>query len=63
MGKIGEQVTVILLAIVGVAILAVILSRNSDTSGVIQSVGEGFSKMLGSALSPINQGAGFRFGI
>ncbi len=53
MGKIGEQVTVIAIAIVGVAVLAVILSKNSNTTGVLSAAGAGFSQALAAALSPV----------
>lgn len=53
MSKIGEQIVVIALAIVGVAILAVIVSGNSNTSGVIGAFGGSFSRALASALSPV----------
>lgn len=58
MGKAGEQISVVLLAIVGVAVLAVIVSKNSNTSGVIQAVGQGFSQALGAAISPVTHGFG-----
>lgn len=41
------------LAIVGVATLAVVVSRNSNTSGVIQATGNAFQGGLATALSPI----------
>jgi hypothetical protein len=53
MGKTGEQVVVVLLAIIGVAVLAVVLSKNADTTNVIGAFGSGFSKALGAALSPV----------
>ncbi|HEY6019402.1 MAG TPA: hypothetical protein VIY48_05685 [Candidatus Paceibacterota bacterium] len=56
MSKIGEQVTVVALAIVGVAVLAVILSKNSNTTGVIGAAGSGFSQALAAALSPVTGG-------
>jgi len=40
-------------AIVGVAILAVLVSRQSNTSGVIKSAGDAFSGALTAAVSPI----------
>lgn len=43
-------------AIVGVAILAVLVSKNSATSQVIGSAGDAFSKSLGVAVSPITGG-------
>lgn len=61
MSNIGEQITAILVAIIGVAILAVILSPRSQTANVITSASEGFSQMLGVAVSPIT-GQGFSGG-
>lgn len=48
-----NSITTIVLAIIGVAILAVIVSRNANTSGVISAAGGAFSKDLGTALSPV----------
>lgn len=45
-------------AIVGVAILATIVSRNSNTAGVIGAAGDAFSKSLGTALGPVMGGSG-----
>lgn len=53
MGNIGEQIVTIATAIVGVALLAVIVSRNSNTSGVISSAGAAFSNALSVAVSPV----------
>lgn len=41
------------LAIIGVATLAVIVSKNSNTTGVIGATGSAFSQSLATALSPI----------
>lgn len=54
---VGPIVTV-LTAIIGVAILAVIVSRQSNTAGVIKASSQGFSSALNTALSPIT-GGGF----
>lgn len=43
----------ILTAIVGVAIIATLVSRNSDTANVITAGGSAFSGILGTALSPV----------
>ena len=59
MGKLGEQIAVIALAIIGVATLAVILSKNSNTTNVIAASAQGFSRALSTALSPITGGTGF----
>lgn len=54
-----SSVTTVLLAIVGVAIIAVLVSRNANTVGVIGAGGSAFSQSLGTALSPITQSSGF----
>lgn len=59
MNTITESVVTILTAIVGVAILAVIVSRNSNTSGVLSAAGGAFSNVLGTAVSPITGGNSF----
>jgi hypothetical protein len=48
----------ILMAIVGVAIIAVLVSKNANTTGVIGAGAQGFSSALGTALSPVT-GGGF----
>lgn len=48
----------ILTAIVGVAILAVLVSKNANTAGVLTAGFGGFSTALGTAVSPVT-GGGF----
>ena len=48
----GEVVT-IATAIIGVAIIAVLVSKQSQTSDVIKSATSGFGYALGVAVSPI----------
>ncbi|HNB00953.1 MAG TPA: hypothetical protein PLK61_04045 [Nitrosomonas sp.] len=43
-------------AITGVAIVAVLVSRNSQTPDVIDSAGRAFSNALGVAVSPVSGG-------
>lgn len=45
----GEALVTVLTAIIGVAILAVLVSKNSQTAAVIQSFGTAFSQALGVA--------------
>ena len=45
-------------AIVGLAVLAVLVSKNANTAGVVQSLASGLSEDIGAAVSPIN-GGGF----
>jgi hypothetical protein len=58
MNQITEQVSAILLAVVGVAILAVLVSRNSNTSGVLKAGGNAFASILGAATAPVMGGQG-----
>lgn len=44
-------------AIVGVAILAVLVSKNANTAGVISAAGSAFGNDLGVAVSPVTGGA------
>ncbi len=54
MNQITETVVTIATAIVGVALLALIVSRRSNTAGVIQAAGSAFSNALGVATSPVS---------
>lgn len=53
------QVSAIALAIIGLAVLAVILSRRSNTAGVIGASGSALAKDIGAAIAPITGGIGF----
>jgi PRD1 phage membrane DNA delivery len=55
--KIGESVITVLLAIVGVAIVAVLVSNNANTGSVLGSSGKAFAQALGCAVSPITGGS------
>lgn len=56
MNELWSGVVTILTAIVGVAILAVIVSKNSNTSGVISAGGSAFAQDIGAAVSPVTGG-------
>ena len=45
--------TTVTMAIVGVAIIAVLVSKNSNTSGVLGAYGNAFSQLLGTAEAPV----------
>jgi hypothetical protein len=62
MNEMWSGVVTIASAIVGVAILAVLVSRNSNTSGVISSAASGFAQDLSAAVSPVT-GGGNMFGV
>ena len=53
-----NQVVTVATAIIGVAILAVLVSRNAQTPQVIGAAGSAFSQALGTALSPVSGGFG-----
>lgn len=59
MNNITESVVTIAVAIVGLASLAVLVSRNARTSEIIDSGGNAFSRALGVAVSPVTGGGGF----
>lgn len=44
----------ILTAIVGIAILAVVLGPKSDTAGTVGAFGKFFSSIVGKAVSPVS---------
>lgn len=46
----------ILTAIIGVAIIAVLVSKNSNTSGVLSAGGSAFSNIIKTAISPVTGG-------
>jgi uncharacterized membrane protein len=62
MNQLTETVVTIATAIVGVAILAVLVSRRSNTVGVIQAAGSAFSNALGVATQPVT-GANIAFNV
>jgi len=54
--KAGEMIIGIVSMIIGVAVLAVILSKQANTSSVISAFGAAVSQMLTTAISPITSG-------
>jgi hypothetical protein len=53
-----EPIVTISLAIVGLAIVAVLVSRNANTAGVIRSYGQTFAGMIGAATAPVTGASG-----
>ena len=53
----------VLTAIVGLAIIAVIVSKNANTSAVIQSGASGFSSIISAAVAPVSGGGGGNSGL
>lgn len=52
----------IAVAIVGLATLAVLVSRNARTADVIGSAGKAFSGAIGAAVAPVMGGGGMSYG-
>lgn len=57
MNSLTEAGLSIMLAIIGVAILSVIVSRKSNTAGVLSAFGQSFSNMLSAATAPVTGNA------
>ena len=53
-----SSVTTVLLAITGIAIIAVIVSKQAQTSSVIEAGGSAFSQALKAAEAPVTSGGG-----
>ncbi len=69
MDKLSEIVVTIATAIVGVAILSVLVSRNSQTATVLGAAGSAFANAISAATGPVtgkaatpNVGGGSSFG-
>lgn len=61
--KLTTTLVTILVGIIGVAIVAVIVSKQSQTAGVLQAGGSAFSSILKAALSPVSSSSNFGFGV
>lgn len=59
MDKYVAPIIALLTAILGVALVAALMSKNAQTSQVIGAAGSAFNTILGTALSPITGGGGF----
>lgn len=59
MGKeLLDTITSIVTAIIGLAILSVIVSKNANTTGVIQASAGGLAQDIQAATSPVTGGGG-----
>lgn len=62
MSELTHSLTAIAMAIVGVAILAILVSRNANTSGVLGAAGSAFSGALSAAEAPVTGATSFHVG-
>ena len=53
MNSFAEGAATIALAVVGLAMVAVIVSRNSNAAGIIQASASGLANNIGVAISPV----------
>ena len=53
MNQLWSGIVAILMAIIGVAILSVLVSKNSNTTSVLKAGSDAFSGALGTAMSPV----------
>lgn len=53
MSQLTEAAVTIAMAIIGLAIIAALVSRRSNTTGVVQAISSGFGNTLATALSPV----------
>lgn len=51
--SIVESISTIALAVIGLAIIAVLVSRKANTAGVIQAGASGLGNDIGAAMSPV----------
>lgn len=59
MNSITESVVTVAIAIVGLASLAVLVSRNARTTEIIEAGGNAFENSLLAAILPVTGGSGF----
>lgn len=57
MNEVWSGIVTIAVAIIGVATLAVIVSRQAQTPQVIGAAGSAFAQALGAAVSPVTGGS------
>jgi PRD1 phage membrane DNA delivery len=54
-----ESLTTVAVAIVGIAIIAVLVGQQARTTQVIGAAGQAFAQDIGAAVSPVTGGGGF----
>lgn len=52
-----DAITSVLVAVVGVAIVAVLVSKNAQTATVVTDAGKAFSQIINAAVGPVTSGA------
>lgn len=55
--KLGDSIVTVLLAIIGVAIIAVLVSKQAQTGSVLGTGGSALAQAIGCAASPVTGGS------
>lgn len=63
MKDIIDGVVTIAVAVIGVATLSVIVSRNAQTPAVINAAGQSLASALTAAVSPVTGGGSYNFSV
>ena len=63
MSEVGSALTSIIMAVIGVAIIAVLVSQKAATANVLQAGGTAISNVLGAAISPVTGSSGIGINI
>jgi hypothetical protein len=62
MNNIGPTFIVVVGGIIGLAIIAVLVSQKAQTPAVLQAGGSAFATIIGAAVGPVTGGGGNQFG-
>lgn len=57
--KAVDLISGVLIAVIGVAIVAVIVSKNANTPSLINTAGNAFAQIISSAVGPVSGGTIF----
>ena len=59
MSEFWKEITTIATAIIGLAIVAVLVSRNANTANIVSASTSGFAQTLSAATAPVTGGGGY----
>lgn len=62
MDSIGPTLITVVGAVIGLAIVAVVVSKNAQTPQVLQGAGSALSAVIGAAVSPVSNSQSNNFG-
>jgi hypothetical protein len=62
MGQIAPAVVAVIAGVIGLAIVAVVVSKNAQTPTVVSSAGAALAQIIGAAVSPVAGSSTNQFG-